>query len=99
MTTRARAFYLLKNRINPILSDFLNPILSDFLKSDSTALICTFLWGGKYNGATEQLRNLHTVPSAKMVDEGDLQFEEKKNLFQVSPQDHPSQKEHKWELV
>ena len=34
MTTRARAFYLLKNRINPILSDFLNPILSDFLKSD-----------------------------------------------------------------
>ena len=42
MTTRARAFYLLKNRVNPILSDFLNPflpdflnpILSDFLKSD-----------------------------------------------------------------
>ena len=34
MTTRARAFYLLKNWINPILSDFLNPILSDFLKSD-----------------------------------------------------------------
>ena len=34
MTTRARAFYLLKNRIKPILSDFLNPILSDFLKSD-----------------------------------------------------------------
>ena len=34
MTTRARAFYLLKSRINPILSDFLNPILSDFLKSD-----------------------------------------------------------------
>jgi len=34
MTTRARAFYLLKNRRNPILSDFLNPILSDFLKSD-----------------------------------------------------------------
>ena len=60
---------------------------------------CTFLQGGKYNIATEQLGNLHTLPIAKVVDESDLQFEEKTNLFQVSPQDHPSQKEYKWELV
>ena len=57
------------------------------------------LRGGKYNVATEQLGNLHTLPSSKVVDEGDLQFEEKTNLFQVSPQDHPSQKEYKWELL
>ena len=43
MTTRARAFYLLKN---PILSDFLNPILSDFLKSDPSSSLDT---GGTFH--------------------------------------------------
>ena len=44
MTTRTRAFYLLKNRIksgNRIMG--IQPLL-DFLKSDSTALIWTQIW-------------------------------------------------------
>ena len=39
MTTRARAFYLLKNRINPILSDFLNSDFIRLFKIRSTALV------------------------------------------------------------
>ena len=39
VTTRARAFYMLKNRIKTTLNDLGIRLLLDSLKSDSTALV------------------------------------------------------------